>query len=90
MNAKDVINTPTDLFILRGVPAFIRSDDGPEFIALAVRDWISAVGAKTGCIKPESPGENGCCESFNARFHDDILNGEVFYSLREGQIMIEQ
>ncbi|WP_136686210.1 IS3 family transposase [Falsirhodobacter xinxiangensis] len=90
LNSTDVIDALTDLFILRGVPAFIRSDNGPEFIALAVRDWISAVGAKTAYIEPGSPWENGYCESFNARFRDEMLNGEVFYSLREAQILIEQ
>ena len=68
LNSTDVIDALTDLFILRGVPAFIRSDNGPEFIALAVRDWIGAVGAKTAYIEPGSPWENGYCESFNARF----------------------
>lgn len=63
---------------------------GTEFIALAVRDWIGAVGAKTAYIEPGSPWENGYCESFNARFRDEMLNGEVFYSLREAQILIEQ
>src|SRR5690606_8215719 len=81
LNSTDVIDALTDLFILRGVPAFIRSDNGPEFIAQAVRDWISAVGAKTAYIEPGSPWENGYCESFNARFRDEMLNGEVFYSL---------
>lgn len=90
LNSTDVIDALTDLFILRGVPAFICSDNGPEFIALAVRDWISAVGAKTACIEPGSLWENGYCESFNACFRDEMLNGEVFYSLREAQIMIEQ
>ena len=90
LNSTDVIDALTDLFILRGVPAFIRSDNGPEFIAQAVRDWISAVGAKTAYIEPGSPWENGYCESFNARFRDEMLNGEVFYSLREAQILIEQ
>ncbi|QEU06524.1 IS3 family transposase [Paracoccus yeei] len=90
LNSTDVIDALTDLFILRGVPAFIRSDNGPEFIALAVRDWIGAVGAKTAYIEPGSPWENGYCESFNARFRDEMLNGEVFYSLREAQILIEQ
>ena len=90
LNSTDVIDALTDLFIIRGVPAFIRSDNGPEFIAQAVRDWISAVGAKTAYIEPGSPWENGYCESFNARFRDEMLNGEVFYSLREAQILIEQ
>lgn len=89
-NPADVIDALSDLFILRGVPAFIRSDNGPEFNAQAVRDWISAVGAKTACIKPGSPWENGCCESLNARFRDEMLDGEVFYSLQEAQIPIEQ
>ena len=90
LNSTDVIDALTDLFIIRGVPAFIRSDNGPEFIALAVRDWINAVGAKTAYIEPGSPWENGYCESFNARFRDEMLNGEVFQSLREAQILIER
>jgi transposase InsO family protein len=86
----DMIALLTDLFILRGVPAYIRSDNGPEFIAEAVRKWIKAVGAKTAYIAPGSPWENGYIESFNARFRDELLNGEIFYSLREAQILIEQ
>ena len=82
LNSTDVIDTLTDLFILRGIPAYIRSDNGPEFVAQAVRDWIKAVGAKTAYIEPGSPWENGYCESFNARFRDKLLNGEVFYTLR--------
>ena len=69
---------------------FIRSDNGPEFVAQAVRDWIAAVGAKTAYIEPGSPWENGYCESFNGRVRDELLNGEIFYSLREAQILIEQ
>jgi len=72
LNSTDVIDVLTDLFILRGVPAFIRSDNGPEFVAQAVRDWIKAVGAKTAYIEPGSPWENGYCESFNARFRDEL------------------
>jgi transposase InsO family protein len=90
LNSIDVIDVLTDLFILRGVPAYIRSDNGPEFIAEAVRNWIRAVGAKTAYIEPGSPWENGYIESFNARFRDELLNGEIFYSLREAQIVIEQ
>ena len=90
LNSTDVIDVLTDLFILRGIPAFIRSDNGSEFIAEAVRNWISAVGAKTAYITPGSPWENGYCESFNARFRDELLNGEIFYSLMEAQIIIEQ
>tara|TARA_B110000003_G_scaffold275075_1_gene316675 strand:+ start:790 stop:1158 length:369 start_codon:yes stop_codon:yes gene_type:complete len=62
----------------------------PEFIAEAVRDWIKAVGAKTAYIEPGSPWENGYCESFNGRMRDELLNGEIFYSLREAQIIIER
>ena len=85
LNSAEVIDALTDLFILRGVPAYLRSDNGPEFIALAVRDWIAAVAAKTAYIEPGSPWENGYCENFNARFRDELLNGEVFYSLKEAQ-----
>ena len=74
---------------LRGIPEHVRSDNGPEFIATAVRKWIATVGAKTAYIAPGSPWENGYVESFNARFRDELLNGEIFYSLREAEIIIE-
>lgn len=90
LNSVDVIDVLTDLFILRGSPAFIRSDNGAEFVAEAVRDWIAAVGAQTAYIEPGSPWENGYIESFNARFRDELLNGEIFYSLKEAQIIIEE
>ena len=90
LNSTDVVDALTDLFILRGPPEFIRSDNGPEFVAEKVRNWVAAVGAKTAFIEPGSPWENGYCESFNARFRDELLNGEIFYSLREAQILIEQ
>ena len=89
LKAIDVIDVLSDLFILRGVPCHIRSDNGPEFVAKAVQDWISAVGAKTAYIEPGSPWENGYIESFNARLRDELLNGEIFYTLREAQIIIE-
>jgi transposase InsO family protein len=90
LGSIDVIDALTDLFILRRPPQFIRSDNGPEFVAGPVRDWIAAVGATTAFIEPGSPWENGYCESFNARFRDELLNGEIFYSLREAQILIEK
>jgi len=90
LNSTDVIDALTDLFILRGPPAYIRSDNGPDFVAQAVRDWIEAVSARTAYIEPGSPLENGYCESFNARFRDEFLNGEIFYTLREAQILTEQ
>lgn len=84
-----VIDVLSDLFILRGVPGHVRSDNGPELVAKAVREWITAVGAKTAFIEPGSPWENGYCESFNARLRDELLNGELFYSLAEARIIIE-
>jgi putative transposase len=89
LKSIDVINVLSDLFILRGVPGHIRSDNGPEFVARAVQEWIAAVGAKTAYIEPGSPWENGYIESFNARLRDELLNGEIFYTLREAQIVIE-
>ena len=90
LNSIEVIDALTDLFILRGIPAYIRSNNGPEFIAEALRDWIRAVGAKTAYIEPGSPWENGYCESFNGRMRDELLNGEIFYSLSVAQIIIER
>jgi putative transposase len=89
LNSTDVIDALSDLFILRGVPGHVRSDNGPEFIAKAVREWIAAVGARTAFIEPGSPWENGYCESFNSKLRDELLNGEVFYSLAEAKIIIE-
>lgn len=89
LNSTDAIDALTDLFILRGPPAYVRSDNGPEFVAKDVRAWIEAVGAKTAFIEPGSPWENGYVESFNARLRDELLNRELFYSLREAQIIIE-
>jgi transposase InsO family protein len=90
LNSTKVIDALTDLLILRGVPGYIRSENGPEFIAEAVRGWIKAVGAKTAYIEPGSPWENGYCESFNGRMRDELLNGEIFYSLHEAQIIVER
>lgn len=89
LKAIDVIDTLSDLFITRGVPEHVRSDNGPEFIAQAVKDWIAAVGARTAYIAPGSPWENGFVESFNARLRDELLNGEIFYSLAEARVIIE-
>lgn len=89
LKSIDVIDVLSELFILRGIPGHIRSDNGPEFVAKAVQEWIGAVGAKTAYIAPGSPWENGYVESFNARLRDELLNGEIFYSLREAQIVIE-
>ena len=85
----DVLEAPSELFLLRGVPRFIRSDNGPEFVAGHVRTWIGTVGATTAYIEPGSPWENGYMESFNAGFRDKLLNREIFTSLHEAQILIE-
>lgn len=90
LKSADVIDVLSDLFLIRGVPAHIRSDNGPEFVADAVQKWIGLVGARTAYITPGSPWENGYVESFNARLRDELLNGEIFCSLREAQIIIEQ
>ena len=89
LRSTDVIDVLSDLFILRGVPDHIRSDNGPEFVARPVRDWIAAIGARTAYIEPGSPWENGYCESFNARLREELLDGELFYSLAEARIVIE-
>lgn len=89
LKATDVIDVLADLFILRGIPAHIRSDNGPEFVATALREWIAAVGAKTAYIEPGSPWENGYIESFNGKLRDELLNGEIFYTLNEARIVIE-
>jgi putative transposase len=89
LRSTDVIDVLSDLFILRGIPGHIRSDNGPEFVAQAVREWIAAVGAKTAYIEPGSPWENGYCESFNSKLRDELLNGEIFYTLQEAQVIIE-
>ena len=89
LKSVDVIELLAELFILRGVPRYIRSDNGPEFIAEAVQEWIVALGAKTAYMAPGSPWENGYVESFNARLRDELLNGEMFYTLREPQVVIE-
>ncbi len=90
LSSADVIDTLADPFIARGVPARIRSDNGPEFAAKAVRGWIAGVGARTASIAPGSPRENGYVESFNGKLRDEPLDGEVFHTVREAQVLIEQ
>ena len=90
LGAADVIDVLSDLFILRGAPSHVRSDNGPEFAANAVRGWISGVGAKTAFIEPGSPWENGYVESFNGKLRDELLNAEVFNTLAEAKVLIEQ
>jgi putative transposase len=90
LKAADVIDVLADLFIMRGTPSHIRSDNGPEFAATAVKEWIAGVGAKTVYIEPGSPWENGYVESFNGKFRDELLACEVFNTLAEAKILIEQ
>jgi transposase InsO family protein len=89
LNSIDVVDLLSDLFVRRGIPGHVRSDNGPEFVAKAVREWIAAVGAKTAYIEPGSPWENGYGESFNSKLRDELLDGEVFYSLAEAKVVIE-
>ncbi len=89
LSSAEVIETLADLMLERGVPEHVRSDNGPEFVAQAVRDWIAAVGSQTATIEPGSPWENGYVESFNSKLRDELLDREIIYSLREAQILIE-
>ena len=89
LGAADVIDVLSDLFILHGVPGYIRSDNGPEFAATAVKGWITGVGAGTAFIEPGSPWENGYVESFNGKFRDELLDAEVFNTLAEAKVLIE-
>ena len=79
-----------DVMLLRGIPEYLRSDNGPEFVARELRNWLGSLGTGTLFIEPGTPRENGYCESFNGRLRDECLNGEIFYSLKEAQIVIEQ
>ncbi len=90
INSMGVIDTMADVMLVRGVPKHIRSDNGPEMTARIVRQWLTQVGARTLYIEPGSPWENGYCESFNGKLRDELLNGEIFYSLKEAQVVIEQ
>jgi transposase InsO family protein len=90
MTANDVLWVLADLFLEYGVPEHIRSDNGPEFVADRVRSWLADLGITTLFIEPGSPWENGYVESFNGKLRDELLNGEIFYTLKEAQILIEQ
>ena len=90
LKSDDVLDTLSTLFITEGVPGYIRSDNGSEFTAKSLREWIGSIGVKTAYIEPGSPWENGYNESFNGKLRDELLNGEMFYSLKEAQVLIEQ
>jgi len=90
IRSDDVLHCLTDLFVKHGAPEHIRSDNGPEFTAKAVRNWLKRIGVKTLFIEPGSPWENGYNESFNGKLRDEVLNGEIFYTLTEAQVIIEK
>ena len=90
LNSDDVLHLLAELFAERGPPDHIRSDNGPEFTAKAVREWLTRIGVTTLFITPGSPWENGYNESFNGKLRDEFLNTEVFYTLKEAQVLIEQ
>lgn len=87
---EEVQECLTQLFCQRGVPVHIRSDNGPEFIAQALREWLNRLSVKPLFIEPGSPWENGYVESFNSKMRDELLNREIFYTLQEAQILIER
>ena len=84
------MRTLTGLFTSNGVPDLIRAANGPEFTAKAIRGWLPRVGVRTLFIQPGSPWENGCNESFNGKLRDELLNGEIFYPLKEVEIQTER
>jgi len=90
LKSVDVLETLADLFIIKGIPDYIRSDNGPEFTAVILREWLTRIGSKTLFIEPGSPWENGFNESFNGKLRDELLNGEIFYTLKEAKVLIEE
>ncbi len=88
--SDDVLYCLADLFVTHGPPEHIRSDNGPEFTAHAVRRWLERIGVRTLFIEPGSPLENGYCESFNGKLRDEVLDREIFYTLREAQMIIQR
>ena len=90
LNSSHVIELLGDCMLEHGVPEHVRSDNGAEMTARRVKSWLAGVGTKPLFIEPGSPWENGYCESFNGKLRDECLNGEIFYSLKEAQVVIEQ
>jgi transposase InsO family protein len=90
INSFGVLETMAGVMVTRGVPEHIRSDNGAEMTAKIARQWLANVRAKTLYIAPGSPWENGYCESFNGKLRDELLDGEIFYSLKEAQVVIGQ
>jgi putative transposase len=90
LKSEDVLERLSDLFVRRGVPKYIRSDNGPEFTAHKVRDWLERVEVQTLFIEPGSPWENGYIESFNGKLRDELLDRELFDTLLEAKVLIER
>ncbi len=90
LTSISVLERLADLFIERGAPEHIRSDNGPEFTAEKVRGWLRRVDVQTLFIEPGSPWENGYVESFNGKLRDELLNREIFYTLTEAQVLVER
>jgi putative transposase len=89
VTAEDVLSTLSKLFMQRGEPDYIRSDNGPEFIARALRKWLAASGVKTLYIEPGAPWENAYSETFISRLRDELLNREIFANLKEAKVLAE-
>ena len=90
LSSEEVMETLAELFVRRGVPEYTRSDNGPEFIAKALRQWLARLQVQTLYIEPGSPWENGYIESFNSKLRDELLNMEIFDTLYEAQVLIER
>ena len=90
LKSDDVLECLAELFIRNGAPEYIRSDNGAEFTARMIRQWLKRLGVRTLFIEPGSPWENGYNESFNGKLRDELLNGEIFYTLKEAQVLIER
>jgi putative transposase len=90
IKSEDVLDQLFNLFVFRAVPEHIRSDNGPEFTARAVRKWLNQLGVKTLFIEPGSPWENGYIESFNGKMRDELLDREIFTTLAEAKVLIGQ
>jgi transposase InsO family protein len=90
LNHEVVLETLAELFLQHGPPKHIRSDNGSEFTAIAVRNWLHRLSVKTLFIEPGSPWENGYNESFNGKLRDELLNGEIFYTLQEAQVLVDR
>jgi putative transposase len=89
LDSDDVLAVLAELFVRHGPPGHVRSDNGPEFAAKAVRTWLGRLGTRALFIEPGSPWENGYCESFNGKLRDELLDREIFYTLEEARLLVE-